>query len=70
MSIALLLQGREEGAEIDPWEDPAFEVYHVLDRWGFIQCVYSTLTLLQLTIWLNDFQKKIHSLFCITLHLM
>ncbi|XP_056014079.1 USP6 N-terminal-like protein isoform X4 [Ostrea edulis] len=29
-------KGREEGAQIDPWEDPAFEVYHVLDRWGFI----------------------------------
>lgn len=21
---------------IDPWEDPAFEVYHVTDRYGFI----------------------------------
>ena len=31
------LQGREEGAQIDPWEDPAFEVYHVTDRYGFIQ---------------------------------
>jgi len=30
-------QGREDGAEIDPWEDPAFEVYHVTDRYGFIQ---------------------------------
>ncbi|KAK0064597.1 USP6 N-terminal-like protein, partial [Biomphalaria pfeifferi] len=28
--------GREEGAQIDPWEDPAFEVYHVTDRYGFI----------------------------------
>lgn len=28
-------KGRE-GAEIDPWEDPAFEVYHVTDRYGFI----------------------------------
>ncbi|XP_059170169.1 USP6 N-terminal-like protein isoform X2 [Physella acuta] len=28
--------GREEGAKIDPWEDPAFEVYHVTDRYGFI----------------------------------
>jgi hypothetical protein len=28
--------GREEGAKIDPWEDPAFEVYHVTDRFGFI----------------------------------
>jgi hypothetical protein len=30
-------QGREEGAQIDLWEDPAFEVYHVTDRYGFIQ---------------------------------
>lgn len=28
-------QGRE-GAEIDPWEDPGFEVYHTTDRYGFI----------------------------------
>ncbi|RUS85975.1 hypothetical protein EGW08_006245 [Elysia chlorotica] len=28
--------GREEGAQIDPWEDPGFEVYHVTDRYGFI----------------------------------
>ncbi len=29
--------GREEGAQIDPWEDPSFEIYHVTDRYGFIQ---------------------------------
>lgn len=29
--------GREEGAVIDPWEDPEFEVYHATDRYGFIQ---------------------------------
>lgn len=29
-------KGREEGAEIDPWEDPQFEVYHATDRYGFI----------------------------------
>nr|CAH7754748.1 unnamed protein product [Callosobruchus chinensis] len=28
-------QGRE-GAQIDPWEDPGFEVYHATDRYGFI----------------------------------
>lgn len=28
--------GREQGAVIDPWEDPAFEVYHQTDRYGFI----------------------------------
>ena len=29
--------GREDGASIDPWEDPTFEVYHKTDRYGFIQ---------------------------------
>ncbi|OAD62092.1 USP6 N-terminal-like protein [Eufriesea mexicana] len=29
-------RGRENGAEIDPWEDPSFEVYHTTDRYGFI----------------------------------
>ncbi|XP_055549800.1 uncharacterized protein LOC129732700 isoform X2 [Wyeomyia smithii] len=28
--------GRAEGAVIDAWEDPAFEVYHQTDRYGFI----------------------------------
>lgn len=26
-------RGREPGAEIDPWEDPGFEVYHAMDRY-------------------------------------
>ena len=30
-------RGREDAAQIDPWEDPAFEIYHVTDRYGFIQ---------------------------------
>ncbi|GFG29869.1 hypothetical protein Cfor_12130 [Coptotermes formosanus] len=29
-------RGREDGAQIDPWEDPGFEIYHVTDRYGFI----------------------------------
>ncbi|XP_067002612.1 USP6 N-terminal-like protein [Anabrus simplex] len=29
-------RGRENGAQIDPWEDPGFEIYHVTDRHGFI----------------------------------
>lgn len=29
-------RGREPGAEIDPWEDPAYEIYHQTDRYGFI----------------------------------
>ncbi|XP_069105122.1 USP6 N-terminal-like protein [Argopecten irradians] len=34
--VAKYDKGREEGAEIDPWEDPTLEVYHVTDRYGFI----------------------------------
>lgn len=34
--VARYDKGREEGAQIDPWEDPTFEVYHVTDRYGFI----------------------------------
>lgn len=29
--------GRNENAHIYPWEDPGFEVYHVTDRYGFLQ---------------------------------
>lgn len=29
-------RGRENGVQIDPWEDPGFEVYHATDRYGFI----------------------------------
>ncbi|KAG7211279.1 hypothetical protein KM043_010584 [Ampulex compressa] len=29
-------RGRENEAEIDPWEDPGYEVYHTTDRYGFI----------------------------------
>ena len=31
------VQGREDESEIDPWEDPSFELYHVTDRYGFLQ---------------------------------
>ncbi|XP_075229578.1 USP6 N-terminal-like protein [Lycorma delicatula] len=34
--VARYQHGRQEGAQIDPWEDPAYEIYHVLDRYGFI----------------------------------
>lgn len=34
--VARYKLGREPGAEIDPWEDPTFEVYHVTDRYGFM----------------------------------
>lgn len=30
-------QGRQEGAEIDPWEDADFTLYKVTDRFGFLQ---------------------------------
>lgn len=33
--VSRYARGRE-GAEIDPWEDPAYEIYHVTDRYGFI----------------------------------
>ncbi|XP_063241024.1 USP6 N-terminal-like protein isoform X2 [Bacillus rossius redtenbacheri] len=34
--VSRYARGREEGAPIDPWEDPGFELYHVTDRYGFI----------------------------------
>lgn len=37
MIVATILQGREEGAEIDPWEDADFFIYKVTDRYGFLQ---------------------------------
>ena len=30
-------QGRGDGAQIDPWEDPEFKLYQVTDRYSFIQ---------------------------------
>lgn len=29
--------GRKNVEQIDPWEDPGYEIYHVTDRYGFIQ---------------------------------
>ncbi|KAL1117296.1 hypothetical protein AAG570_004622 [Ranatra chinensis] len=34
--VAKYRHGRRDGAVIDSWEDPSFEIYHVLDRYGFI----------------------------------
>ncbi|XP_013772089.2 USP6 N-terminal-like protein [Limulus polyphemus] len=34
--VAKYDRGRENGAQIDSWEDPSFEVYHVTDRYGFL----------------------------------
>ncbi|EEC15461.1 RAB GTPase-activating protein, putative, partial [Ixodes scapularis] len=34
--VARYDRGRENVAEIDPWEDPKFELYHVTDKYGFI----------------------------------
>lgn len=36
-SKILHLQGRVEGAEIDDWEDPKFEIYLKQDRYGFLR---------------------------------
>lgn len=30
------MQGTE-GQEVDPWENPNFELYHITDRFGFMQ---------------------------------
>ncbi|CAN7995702.1 unnamed protein product, partial [Ixodes hexagonus] len=34
--VARYDRGRENVADIDPWEDPKFELYHVTDKYGFI----------------------------------
>lgn len=36
-------RGREDGAEVDTWEDPGFELYHRTDRFGFIHDARSPL---------------------------
>ena len=33
-------QGREDGAVIDDWEDPKFEIYHTQDRYSYCQTKY------------------------------
>lgn len=35
--VARYDQGRMEGAQIDDWEDPKLELYHMQDRYGFLQ---------------------------------
>ena len=30
-------RGREDGNQIDDWEDPKYEMFHMQDRYGFIQ---------------------------------
>ncbi|NWW45413.1 US6NL protein, partial [Pedionomus torquatus] len=35
--IAKYEKGRQEGAQIDPWEDADFTLYKVTDRFGFLQ---------------------------------
>jgi hypothetical protein len=29
--------GRDDGAKIDDWEDPKLEIYHIQDKYGFLQ---------------------------------
>ena len=37
--VARYDRGHVPGAAIDAWEDPKLEIYHVTDRYGFIQYV-------------------------------
>ena len=37
--VARYDRGHAPGAIIDAWEDPKLEIYHVTDRYGFIQYV-------------------------------
>lgn len=39
MSVCVpwVFQGRNEGVNIDPWEDADFNIYKVTDRFGFLQ---------------------------------
>ena len=39
--VARYDRGHAPGAAIDAWEDPKLELYHVTDRYGFIQYVLS-----------------------------
>lgn len=32
-----VFQGRQEGVNIDPWEDADYNIYKVTDRFGFLQ---------------------------------
>lgn len=32
-----LPQGRQDGVNIDPWEDADYNIYKVTDRFGFLQ---------------------------------
>ncbi|XP_073975683.1 related to the N terminus of tre oncogene isoform X2 [Rhodnius prolixus] len=34
--VAKYKHGRKPGAQINPWEDPSLQIYHILDRYGFI----------------------------------
>lgn len=36
-SVAWKLQGRDEGAVIEDWEDPDLSIYKSTDRYGFMQ---------------------------------
>lgn len=32
-----VFQGRQEGVNIDPWEDANYSIYKITDRFGFLQ---------------------------------
>ena len=39
LSLLRYDQGREDGAVIDDWEDPKFEIYHTQDRYSVLPVV-------------------------------
>ncbi|NWR70360.1 US6NL protein, partial [Centropus unirufus] len=41
--VAKYEKGRQEGAQIDPWEDANFTLYKVTDRFGFLQAFFLNL---------------------------
>ncbi|NXX88579.1 US6NL protein, partial [Centropus bengalensis] len=41
--VAKYEKGRQEGAQIDPWEDANFTLYKVTDRFGFLQACFLNL---------------------------
>lgn len=56
-------RGRE-GTQIDPWEDPAYEVYHTTDRYGFIQYAhafrFSKLDVHDINVYIDNLKSSSH----------
>jgi len=51
------MQGHEK-ADIDPWEDPSFDIYHTTDRYGFIQYVTRVIVAGELCKTLTEFRES------------